>query len=138
MRALRRKWVVITVVVLVAIGLTIIGSHYLRPRRLHKGEAVAAHKPEAPPDLLKLRDQFLAGLTAIHDKDGAKAAATLGSFSFRGRFVEEYRLYYLVRAYELANNHLAARRVLAGLWQHGPRAVIADDAAQRLAGFYAE
>lgn len=138
MRAFRRKWIVTTVVVLVATGLTIIGSRYLRPRHSAKSEAGPAHKPEAPPDLEKLRDQFLAGVAAVRAKDGAKAANTLASFSFRGRFVEEYRLYYLARGHELANRHDAARRVLAELWQRGPHAVIADDAAQRLAGFYAE
>src|ERR1051326_304582 len=136
MRALRRKWIVVTVVVLVAIGLTIVGVRYFRPR--HKHEAVSAHKPEAPPDLQKLRDQYLAGLAAIQKKDGAKAASTLASFSFRGRVVEEYRLYYLGRAFELANDHTTARRVYAELWQRNPRAVIADDAAQRLAALYAE
>jgi soluble lytic murein transglycosylase-like protein/tetratricopeptide (TPR) repeat protein len=136
MRALRRKWVVTTVVVLVAVGLTIVGSRYLHPRQ--KVEVTPAHKPEAPPDLLKLRDQYLAGLKAIHDKDGEKAASTLAAFSFRGRVVEEYRLYYLGRALELKNDHDAARRVYAELWHRNPQAVIADDAAQRLAALYAE
>jgi soluble lytic murein transglycosylase-like protein len=138
MRALRRRWIVISVAVLLAIGLTIIVRRYFRPRGVSRQEAGAAHKPEAPPDLQKSRDQFLAGLAAIRAKDGAKAASTLASFSFRGRVVEEYRLYYLGRAYELANDHGDARRVLAGLWQRNPQAVIADDAAQRLAAFYAE
>src|SRR5437764_3431532 len=129
MRALRRKWIVTTVVVLVAIGVTIIGSIYLRPQHGRKSEAGPAHKPEAPPDLEKLRDRFLAGLAAVRAKDGAKAANTLASFSFRGRFVEEYRLYYLARGHELANRHDAARRALAELRQRGPRAVIPDDAA---------
>src|SRR5438270_9616981 len=135
MRAFRRKWVVATVAVLVAIGLTIIGAH-LRPHP--KREGSPAHKPEAPPDLQKLRDRYLAGLSAIHDNDGDKAASTLGAFSFHGRVVEEYRLYYLGRAFELKNDHGSARRVYAELWHRNPRAVIADDAAQRLAAFYAE
>jgi soluble lytic murein transglycosylase len=138
MRAFRRRWIVIAVAVVLAIGLTIIGIRYFRPRSVSKQEAGATHKPEAPPDLQKLRDQFLAGLAAIHDKDGAKAASTLASFSFRGRMVEQYRIYYLGRAYELANDHGNARRVLAELWQRNPQAVIADDAAQRLAAFYGE
>ena len=133
MRALRRKWIAVPIVVLVAIALTI----RFWPRQRVKSE-VAAHKPEAPPDLEKLRDQFQTGLKAIHDKDGAKAANTLASFSFRGRMVEEYRLYYLARGHELANRHDAARRVLAELLQRNPRAVIANDAAQRLGAFYAE
>ncbi|HEV8433896.1 MAG TPA: transglycosylase SLT domain-containing protein [Thermoanaerobaculia bacterium] len=137
MRGLRRKWVVTTVVVLVAIGLTIIASRYFRPRRFGR-EAVTTHKPEAPPDLLKLRDQYLAGLAAIHDKDGEKATSTFAAFSFRGRVVEEYRLYYLGRAFELSNDHNSARRVYAELWQRSPRAAIADDAAQRLGALYAE
>src|SRR5947207_7677297 len=138
MRALRRKWIVIAVAVLVAIGMIVIGSIYLRPREMRKRESVAAHKPEAPPDLEKLRDRFLAGLAAIRAKDGAKAVNTLASFNFGKRAVEEYRLYYLARGHELAHNHDAARRTLDGLWQRGPHAVIADDLAQRLAGFYAE
>ncbi|HEX7193055.1 MAG TPA: hypothetical protein VF381_15905, partial [Thermoanaerobaculia bacterium] len=138
MRAFRRKWIVTTVVVLVGIGLAIIVSRYFRPRRPSKEEAVAAHKPEAPPDLQQLRDRYLAGLAAIHDKDGVKAANTFASFSFGGRAVEEYRLYHLGRAYELADVRGAARGAYAELWQRQPRAVIADDVAQRLAALYAE
>ncbi|HEX3110050.1 MAG TPA: hypothetical protein VHU41_13230, partial [Thermoanaerobaculia bacterium] len=137
MRAFRRRWLVTTIVVLLAIGLTIIGSRYFRARRFGR-EPVTTHKPEAPPDLLKLRDQYLAGLAAIHAKDGAKATTTFAAFSFRGRVVEDYRLYYLGRALELNNDHNSARRVYAELWQRSSRAVIADDAAQRLAAFYAE
>src|SRR5689334_19766345 len=135
MRAFRRRWIVVTVGVLAAIGLTITVVRYLRPSRTR--EAVTSHKPEAPPDLLKLRDQFLAGLAAIRDKDGAKAASTFAAFSFRGRAVEEYRLYYLGRSFELANDPNAARRVYAELWQRNPRAVVADDIGQRLAALYA-
>jgi len=137
MRALRRRWLVTTIVVLVTIGVTIIGSRYFRTRRFRR-EPVTTHKPEAPPDLLKLRDQYLAGLAAIHDKDGEKATNTFAAFSFRGRVVEEYRLYYLGRAFELKNDRTSARRVYAELWQRSPRAVIADDAAQRLGALYAE
>jgi len=139
MRAFRRKWLVTTVAVLVATGLMIIGSLYLRPRWFGRLEpAVPSHKPEAPPDLQNLRDQYLAGLAAIHANDGAKAVSTFAGFSFGGRIVEEYRLYYLGRAFELENDPNAARRVYAELWQRNPRAVIAGDAAQRLAALYAE
>ena len=52
--------------------------------------------------------------------------------------MEEYRLYYLGRAYELSNDHAAARRALVALWQRNARAVIGDDAGQRLAALVAE
>ncbi|HEX3580559.1 MAG TPA: lytic transglycosylase domain-containing protein [Thermoanaerobaculia bacterium] len=136
MRAFRRRWIVAAVAVLLATGLTIIGLRWFHPHP--KREAVTTHKPEAPPDLQNLRDRYLSGLAAIHDKDGAKAASTLGSFSFRGRVVEQYRLYYLARAYELQNDPSAARRVYAELWQREPQAVIADDIAQRLAALYTQ
>ena len=138
MRANRGKWIVTAVVVLVAIGLTIGRAIYIHSRGLRKREAGATHKPEAPPDLAKLRDRYLAGLDAIHRKDGAKAAEAFAGFTFGGRAVEEYRLYYLGCAYELANDHPAARRALGALWQRDPRAVIDDDAGQRLAALVAE
>jgi soluble lytic murein transglycosylase-like protein len=138
MRANRGKWIVAAVVVLVAIGLTIGRAIYIHSRGLRKREAGAPHKPEAPPDLAKLRDRFLAGLDAIHKKDGVKAAEAFAGFTFGSRAVEEYRLYYLGRAYELANDHAAARRALGALWQRDARAVIIDDAGQRLAAFVAE
>jgi soluble lytic murein transglycosylase-like protein len=138
MRAFRRKWIVTAVVVLVAIGLTIGRAIYLHSRALRRREAVAPHKPEAPPDLAKLRDRYLAGLDAIHKKDGAKAAEAFAGFTFGGRAVEEYRFYYLGRAYELANDHAAARRALEAFWQRDARAVIGDDAGQRLAALVAE
>jgi soluble lytic murein transglycosylase-like protein len=137
MRAFRRQWIVTAVAVVVAISLIVAGVIYLRPRG-RKREAVVAHKPEAPPDLEKLRDQYLAGLQAIRAKDGPKAVSTLAAFTFRKRLVEEYRLYYLARGYELANDHGSARRTLADLWERPAHGVIRDDLTQRLAGFYAE
>src|SRR5436309_11912931 len=104
MRAFRRRWTVTAVAVLVAISLIVAGVIYLRPRE-RKREAGAAHKPEAPPDLAKLRDRYLAGVQAVRAKDGAKAVQTLAAFTFGKRWVEEYRLYYLARGYELANDH---------------------------------
>jgi soluble lytic murein transglycosylase-like protein len=138
MRALRRRWLVAVAATLVAIGLTIVGSYYLRPKQIRQRDERVAHRPEAPPDLEKLRDQFSAARAAFNEKDYAGAANRLAAFSFHGRDVEDYRLYYLGRSLQQANDHPKARRTFALLWQRETHAVIADDAGARLAGLYAE
>ena len=66
-------------------------------------------KPEAPPDLEKLREPFTAGVDAILRNDGAAAVRSLTSFNFGPRAVEEYRLYYLAGGQRLAGVASAAR-----------------------------
>jgi soluble lytic murein transglycosylase-like protein len=96
-----------------------------------------AAKPQAPPDLQKLRAAYAAGVQALQNDDGAAAVRQLSSFDFGSRAVEEYRLYYLANAYELAGNTNAARSTLARLWRRSPRLIHANDAGFHLAGLYA-
>ncbi len=100
-------------------------------------EAAKAAAAEAPPDLQKLRDVYKAGIDAVAAKDGPAAVQHLSSFTFGPRAVEEYRLYYLARGYQLARNPVAARQTLAALWRRDPKLVHAYDVATDLAGFYA-
>jgi hypothetical protein len=64
-------------------------------------ETSAPPKPEAPPDLEKLRPAFVSGLDALRRNDGLAAVRYFSSFKFGGRAVEEYRLAFLASAYQL-------------------------------------
>src|SRR5260370_233833 len=101
-------------------------------------ETAVRPKPEAPLDLEELRSEFDAGLDAIHHKDGPAAVQHLGSFDFGKRSVEEYRLYYLGTAHQLAGDKASARATLARLWQRTPKMAAWPDAAMNLAGLYSE
>jgi soluble lytic murein transglycosylase-like protein len=93
--------------------------------------------PQAPPDLQKLRPAYTAGVQALQNDDGQEAVRQLSSFTFGSRAVEEYRLYYLANAYQLAGNDGAARLTLARLWRRSPRLIHANDAGFNLANLYA-
>src|SRR5688572_29098152 len=97
----------------------------------------APREPQAPPDLQKLRGVYTAGVQALQRDDGAEAVRQLSSFTFGPRAVEEYRLYYLANAYQLAGNDTAARLTLARLWRRSPRLIHANDAGFNLANLYA-
>src|SRR5436305_14288288 len=99
----RRGWVIAVVAVLVPV-LIVVGVVRLRQMRVHHREFVVPAKPEAPPDLEKLRPEFTAGLDAIRRRDGAEAVKQLASFHFGQRAVDEYRKYYLANAYQLAKD----------------------------------
>jgi soluble lytic murein transglycosylase-like protein len=129
---------VVLVVVLAGLG----GAAYYFTRvdvlaESEEDENVPSAKPQAPPDLQKLRAAYVAGVQALQRNDGAEAVRQLSSFDFGPRAVEEYRLYYLANAYELAGNTDAARSTLAKLWRRSPRLIHANDAAFHLAGLYA-
>lgn len=134
--ALRRTWVVAAVVfaLLVAVAATIFYAHGVSDRR---DERQLAAKPEAPPDLEKLRDKYTAGVEAIRRNDGPAAVDHLSSFSFGPRAVEDYRLYYLANGQRIAGNATAARQTLARLWNRNPRLVYRDEAALNLAAMHA-
>ena len=136
MRARRRRWLVIATVSLVVIGLLIFGVlRYRQPEKPQ--ETRARQKPQAPPDLAKLRDRFTAALDALHRNDAAGAARQLASFDFAGRAVEEYRLYYLAKALAGSKQEDAARATLARLIDRKPRMALATDAGTSLAKLYA-
>jgi len=62
---MRRKWLVISVAAVVALGLIAIGIYYFVPSSGAHRERLVVAKPEAPPDLAKLRDVYSAGLDAL-------------------------------------------------------------------------
>jgi soluble lytic murein transglycosylase-like protein len=139
LQRLRRKRVFWVVLVVVLASLGAATFFYTRDRieaAAGGDEAEAPEKPQAPPDLQKLRAQYTAGVQALQRDDGAEAVRQLSSFDFGPRAVEEYRLYYLANAYELTGNALAARLTLAKLWRRDPRLIHANDAGFHLAGLY--
>lgn len=98
--------------------------------------ATPATAIEAPPDLEKFKETYLAGTEALVRGDASEAVARLASFSFGSRAVEEYRLYSLARAHQLAGNSLAARRTLARLWTRGALSVHRSDELSMVASLY--
>ena len=135
---LRRKGIVLAVLIPLVVGLVIIGGYFWSRREPPAPrETTARPKPEAPPDLEKLRGTFIAGVDAVNRRDGTEGVKQLSSFTFKQRAVEEYRLWYLARAHELAGNADAARATLAQLWQRGPKMAARDEAGQKLGALYA-
>lgn len=134
----RRKWFLSVVLVVVLAGLGGTAFYLTRDRvSTSSEEDIPAAKPQAPPDLQKLREAYTAGVQALQRDDGAEAVKQFSSFDFGPRAVEEYRLYYLANAYELTGNADAARQTLAQLWRRSPRLIHANDAGFHLAGLYA-
>ncbi|MEA2568549.1 MAG: soluble lytic murein transglycosylase [Acidobacteriota bacterium] len=134
----RRKRIALAVLIPVAIGLVIIGGYFYTHREpAAPRETTARPKPEAPPDLENLRASFMAGVDAVNRRDGSEGVKQLAGFTFKQRAVEEYRLWYLARAHELAGNADAARTTLALLWQRAPKMAARDEAGQKLGVLYA-
>jgi Soluble lytic murein transglycosylase and related regulatory proteins (some contain LysM/invasin domains) len=129
----RRSWVVAVVIPLVVL----IAVMLVRPRKSRSREFVVPAKPEAPPDLEKLRPVFNAGLEAIRRGDGKEAVKQLSSFSFGNRAVSEYRLFYLANACQLAGDQTRARTTLLALWRRHPAFVLRAEAGSNLGGLYA-
>src|SRR5436305_5779074 len=132
----RRGWVIAVVAVLVPV-LIVVGVVRLRQMRVHHRAFVVPAKPEAPPDLEKLRPAFTAALDAIHRRDGAEAAKQLAAFHFGKRAGDEYRVYYLANAYQLANDQVRARTTFADLLSRHPAFVHFADAGLNLGSLYA-
>jgi len=133
---MRRKWLVISVAAVVAVGLIAIGIYYFVPSSGAHRERVVVAKPEAPPDLAKLRDVYSAGLDALQRGDGADAIKHFSSFHFGSRAAEQYRLYLLANGYQLTRDRKSARMTLARLWSTTPKLVYWEDAAFNLGGLY--
>jgi soluble lytic murein transglycosylase-like protein len=128
-----RRWLYIALAIVIAAG---IGAFfYVRQTRAYR-ETAAPPKPEAPPDLEKLRGAYTAGLDAIHHDDGADAVKQFSSFTFGKRAVEDYRLYYLANGYQLTNDSERARATLATLWSRKPRLIVWVDAGLNLGNLY--
>ncbi len=138
-RSLPRKWLIVATAIPIIIGLLLLGVYFfLQAKERGRAEARAHPKPEAPPDLEKLRSTYTAGLDALQRGAGDEAVRDFSSFSFGQREVEEYRLYYLATAYQLIHDGKGARTALAALQQRHPEFVYADDAGLTLAGLYSQ
>lgn len=135
MRA-RRRWVVVVAAVLVPV-MAAVTVLWTRSHRWLNQEFVVPAVPEAPPDLEKLRPAFDAGLEALRRGDGADAVKQFSSFTFGKRAVDQYRLYYLANACQLAGQRPRARATLAQLWRRHPAFVVQIDAGLNLGGLYA-
>src|SRR5687768_9824116 len=92
----------------------------------------------APPDLAEHAEQFRTAAESLQKGESDGAVSVLSSFSFEGRAVEEYRLYFLANAFQLQQKHDSARRTLASLWSRDPKLVVRDDAGFNLGNLYAE
>ncbi|HEX7680558.1 MAG TPA: lytic transglycosylase domain-containing protein [Thermoanaerobaculia bacterium] len=110
---------------------------WTRSHRWLNREFVVPAVPEAPPDLERLRPTFDAGLEALRRGDGAEAIKQFSSFTFGKRAVDQYRLYYLANAFQLAGQRARARATLAQLWRRHPAFVVQTDAGLNLGGLYA-
>lgn len=132
----RRRWVVAVVAVLVPV-LAIVTLLVVRQPRAKNREFVVPARPEAPPDLEKLRPAFDAGIEAFRHGNGADSVALLSSFTFGRRAVEEYRLFYLAGACQLVGDQARARQTLMSLWRRNPAFVLRDGAGSNLGALYA-
>lgn len=136
-----RRRPVLVILALVAFTAVIVATFFFTRDESPGDQAAAARfetQQEAPPDLQKLREPYAAGVAALKSGNGADAVAKLGSFDFGPRAVEQYRLYYLARGYEMSGAPVEARHTLATLWRRAPRFVHMDEAASNLARLYAE
>lgn len=138
----RSKWRAAAIGAVVVVALIAVTLYFSRGRVTPAGEeettAEVSAKAEAPPDLQKLREKYVAGVEALQNDKAADAVQQLSSFTFGPRAVEEYRLWYLATAYDKAGNAPAARATLARLWHRSPKLVHAHEAGSRLAQLYAE
>ena len=137
LQALRRhRWLFGIVTIVVIAGLVGVTAYRVSERRAHQ-ETHLPPKPTAPPDLQKFRDDFASGVQALQREDGADAVKHFSSFDFGNRPVEEYRLYYLANAHQLAGSPTEARLTLAKLWSRSPRMIHANEVAMTLGNHYA-
>jgi len=135
MTSWRRRLLAITVAIIPFLA---VGGIYLFMRQRAARRAVAPPpKPEAPPDLEKLRPAFTSGIEALNRGDGAAAIRHFSSFKFGERAVEEYRLYFLASAFRLNGDGRSARLTLGKLWNRPARLVAWEDVGGNLGASYA-
>ncbi|HEY8131416.1 MAG TPA: lytic transglycosylase domain-containing protein [Thermoanaerobaculia bacterium] len=131
----KRGWLM-AIVIAVMPAIVAVTIYFTIGRFETRYELVGPPKPEAPPDLAKLRPAFSAGLQALQQKDGPAAVRHFSSFNCGQRDVEEYRLYFLANGYQLAGSPRSVRTTLARLWSRTPRLVYWSDAAFTLGALY--
>ncbi|MFN2443412.1 MAG: transglycosylase SLT domain-containing protein [Thermoanaerobaculia bacterium] len=91
-----------------------------------------------PPELAVHANEFREGVEALEAGQPPRAIELLSSFSFGTRPIEQYRLYYLANAHEVAGEIEGSRRTLAALWRLEPRLIHARAVASKLATLYAD
>jgi soluble lytic murein transglycosylase-like protein len=136
MKAWQRRLIAICIALTPVLGA--LGVYFYLQRRALLHQAGAPPKPEAPPDLEKMRPAFTSGLDALRRGDGPTAVRQFSSFKFGGRAVEEYRLYFLASAYQLNGDRRSTRMTLARLWSHPPHFVNWEDSSLILGNFYSD
>lgn len=125
----RHKWILFPIAASVVAVLAMAGFFVVRARaRRMQRLVVLPGRPEAPPDLEKLRNAFSAGVEAVQRNDGPNAIKHLSLINFGPRAVEEYRLYYLASGYQLAGQRTGARTTLTKLWRRDPKLIYATEA----------
>ncbi|MDP9191715.1 MAG: lytic transglycosylase domain-containing protein [Acidobacteriota bacterium] len=137
LQAFRRRGFLVAVLVVVLASAGAAAFYFIRDRAVSDDESGRLLPPDAPADLQKLRPAYTAGVQALQRDDGEEAVRQLSSFTFGLRPVEEYRLYFLANAYQLARNDVAARLTLVRLWRRSPRLIHAADAGFNLANLHA-
>jgi soluble lytic murein transglycosylase-like protein len=131
----RTWWSIVSVVVILALA-SAAPFAFIRRSESPRITGTETGPADAPPDLAPLREPFLEGIEALQQAEGPKAVERLKSITFRGRDVEQYRLYFLANAHQLTGNQVEARRVLSELWSRRPRLVYWQDAGFTLASLY--
>lgn len=127
--------------VLIAALLALLGS-FLSLLEWHSRHLAATAAKQglesfAPPELAIHADAFRAGAQALQGGRADSAIEALSSFSFGERPVEQYRLFYLATAQQLAGRNEDARRTLAQLWRLRPTLVYGPEAGFQLAALHA-
>lgn len=135
----KRRRLYLTATSIIALAILATGIVLVMARREEKAaesKLIAPQQVQAPRDLMKARPAFTAGIAAIQENDARTAIAELSSFSLGEKAVEEYRLYYLATAYQLAGRLVEARATLAKLWDRNPKLVYRHDAGFTLGNLY--
>jgi soluble lytic murein transglycosylase-like protein/TolA-binding protein len=131
----RRKLIAIAVAVVPL--LIAIGAYFFVEQRAARRRPPPPPKPEAPPDLEKLRPSFTTGMDALNRGDGGTAVRYFTSFNFGHRAVEEYRLFFLAKSFAANGDARSARVTLGHLWERKPKLVYWEDVGLNLGASYA-
>lgn len=142
--ALRRRLIRTAIALAIVLGAAAVYFFTPLPDRVREGVRKTAQERErasepttpAPRDLAAQRQEFLDGIDALQKGDSRDAIRHFRGTNFGDRAVEEYRLYFLANAHQLAGDRERARLTLAQLWRRRPELVYRDDAAFTLSTLY--
>lgn len=140
--ALRQRLIRISGVVALALILGGAAVYFIPSLRDRVRARVPEHRwfpvsaTPAPRDLAAQRAEFMNGIESLQKGDARDAIRHFRGTGFGEHAVEEYRLYLLANAHQLAGNREAARFTLAQLWHRRPELVYRDDTAFTLSTLY--